>query len=84
MHVELLLETSPGADRDQLQRLLRAIGLDPLPMKAGIVLSAEVEVLRKLLPGLSGTETGELPVPDELKNAVRSIRIFKPRSFHST
>jgi hypothetical protein len=84
VHVELLLETLPGADRDQLQQLLRGMGLDPLPMQAGIVLSAEVEALRKLLPGLSGTETGELSVPDRLKSAVRSICIFKPRSFHST
>jgi ribosomal 50S subunit-associated protein YjgA (DUF615 family) len=82
MYLELVLETLPGADRDLLHELLRAKGFDPLPMKVGLLLSGELEALGKLLPGLVGTETGELPIPEELKNAVRSIRIFKPRSLH--
>jgi hypothetical protein len=82
MYVELLLETLPGADRDRLQSLIRARGLDPLPMKAGFLLSAELEAVRKLLPGLVGTETGEPPIPEEMKNMVHSIRFFKPRSLH--
>jgi hypothetical protein len=82
MYVELLFETPPGADRDHLQRYLRARGFDPLPMKAGFMLGADVGDLGKLLPGLTGAETDELPVPTELKDSVRSIRRFKPRSPH--
>jgi hypothetical protein len=84
MHVELLLETLPGANRDRLQEYLRAQGFDPLPMKAGFLLGAELEALGKLLPGFTGTETDELPIPVELKDTVRSIRRFKPRSLHAT
>jgi hypothetical protein len=84
MHVELLIEVLPGANRDRLQESLRARGFDPLPMKAGFLLGAELEDIRKLLPGLTGTETGELPIPAEMQDTVRSIRRFKPRSFHST
>jgi hypothetical protein len=84
MHVELLVETLPGANRDRLQEKLRADGFDPLPMKAGFLLGAELEALRTLLPGLTGGEVGELPIPAELKDTVRSIRRFNPRSPHST
>jgi hypothetical protein len=84
VHLELVLETLPDADRDQLEKLLRARGFDPLPMKVGVLLSSELDALRKLLPGLAGTEVGELPVPEELRHAVRSVRIFKPRSLHAT
>ncbi len=84
MHVELLLETLPGADRDRLQDLLRARGFDPLSMKAGFLLSTELEAVRALLPGIVGTETGDLPIPEEMKTMVYSICFFKPRSFHST
>ena len=80
MHVELLLETLPGANRDRLQEYLRAQGFDPLPMKAGFLLGAELEALGKLLPGLTGTETGELPIPAEMKDTVRSIRETNQRS----
>ena len=83
MHIELLLETLPGADRHWLQQYLSSRGFDPLPMKVGFLLSAELEAVAKLLPGLTGTETGELPIPAELKDTVRSIRLFKPRSLHS-
>jgi hypothetical protein len=83
-HIELILELFPDADRDKVAQHLRGIGFDPLPMKAGILLSAEVEDLRRILPALSGNEIGELSVPDELSKAVRSIHIFKPRSPHST
>ena len=82
VHLEILLELLPDADRDELQRQLRGVGLDPLPMKAGILLSAEHEDLKRLLPQLSGTETGAIPVPDQLKKLVGAIRIFKPRSLH--
>ncbi len=81
-YLELLLETRPGADRNELSDRLRAKGLDPLPMQAGLLLSAELGTLRKLLPKLTGTETGELAVPEELRHAVGSIRVFKPRSLH--
>ena len=84
MHVELFLETLPGADRDRLQEQLRARGFDPLPMKTGFMLGAEIEALGKLLPELTGTETGELPIPAEMRDTVRSIRRFKPRSLHSS
>jgi hypothetical protein len=84
VHIELFLELLPDADRDQVQEHLRSKGLEPLPMKAGFALSAGLQDLKRLLPQLSGTEVGELSVPDELKKTVRSIQVFKPRSPHST
>jgi hypothetical protein len=82
VHLELVLELLADADHDRVQQHLRGLGLDPLPIKAGIALSAELEDLRKLLPTLSGAEAGEVPVPEALKAMVRSIHIFKPRSLH--
>jgi hypothetical protein len=64
--------------------MLRQQGFDPLPMKAGFLLSDELEKIHTLLAGISGTEQHELPVPDEMKPMVRSIRLFKPRSLHSS
>jgi hypothetical protein len=83
MYIELLLKIRAGADHDGLLALLRARGFDPLPMTAGVLLASERDALRALLPGLTGSETGELPIPGELRSAVESIRVFKPRSFHS-
>jgi hypothetical protein len=82
MFVELLVELQREADREAVQALLRARGFEPLPMKAGILLGGEVEALRQLLPGFDETATGPHPVPELLKDTVRSIRMFKPRSFH--
>ena len=82
-YVELILETAPGADRDRLQDDLRARGFDPLPAKVGLVLSGEVSKMRELFPALEGSETGDVTIPDALKHAVRSVRIFGPRTFHS-
>jgi hypothetical protein len=84
MHIELLLETLPGADRDQLQALLRAQGFEPLPMKAGLLLSAEREDLQQLLPGLSSTAADTVSIPAALATMVQAIRIFRPRSLHKT
>ena len=68
-HLELVLEALPGADRDRLQDYLRGQGFDPLPMKVGLLLSADLESLKRLLPTLAGTESGELAVPQELRHA---------------
>lgn len=82
MFLEVLLEIESGADIDRVLRYLRGKGFDPLPMKAGVLLSADIAALRNLLPGIAGTEAGELPIPADLKGIVRSIRLFKPRSMH--
>jgi hypothetical protein len=50
MHLELFLELSPDADRDHVQEHLRSKGLEPLLMKTGFALSADVEALKRLLP----------------------------------
>lgn len=83
MHVELLFELTPGSDPAGVETILRGHGLDPLPMKAGFLVSAELDAVQKLLPGVRGTEAGDLPAPAALANSVRSIRFFKPRSLHS-
>ena len=46
------------------------------------MLSADLDTMRNLQPSLTGTETGDLPVPDEMKDAIRSIKVLKPRSLH--
>lgn len=84
MRLELIVEALPGADRDQLSAYLRSQGFDPVPMKVGVLLSDDIERLQKLLPTLSGTEQGEIAIPEALTHAVRSIRISKPRSLHSS
>jgi len=81
-HLELILEVFADADRNRLAAALRARGLDPLPMKVGFMLSADLDTMRNLQPSLTGTETGDLPVPDEMKDAIRSIKVLKPRSLH--
>jgi hypothetical protein len=81
-HLELVLETLPRGDRNRLEGLLRGQGFDPMPMKVGFLLAAEVEELHKLLPGITGAETGDLPIPELLKDSVRSIRVVRPRSLH--
>jgi hypothetical protein len=82
IHLELVLEALPGADRKQLEGLLRGWGFDPMPMKVGFLLAAALEELHKLLPRITGAETGDLPVPESLKDSVRSIRIVRPRTLH--
>jgi len=84
MHIELLLETLPGVDRDQLQAFLRAQGFEPLPMKAGLLLSAELEDLQQLLPGLNSITADTVPIPEALATMVQAVRIFRPRSLHKT
>lgn len=84
VHLELILQVRPGVDCDRLGDRLRAQGFDPQPMRVGILLSAELSALRKLLPTLTGTEAVEIAVPEELKDFVLSIQVFKPRSFRSS
>ena len=83
LHLELILETYPSADRSRLQDWLHAKGFDPLPMKKGLLLAGSLEALRQVLPELTGTESGAVTVPEEMKNDVCSIRIFGPRKLHS-
>ena len=81
-HVELILETLPGADREQLRKRLLARGFESLPMKVGVLLAGDVSALEKLLPTIRGAAAGDLPVPDELRDLVRVIHVVTPRSLH--
>jgi ribosomal 50S subunit-associated protein YjgA (DUF615 family) len=81
-HLELILETLPGIDREQLRKRLLARGFEALPMKVGVLLAGDVSALEKLLPTIRAAAAGELPVPDELRDLVRSIHVVTPRSLH--
>jgi hypothetical protein len=82
-HLELILETHPGANRSELEESLRAKGLEPLPMKSGVLLAGPVDALRQAVPTLTAEQTGQVPVPAELSRHVRSIRVFGPRRLQS-
>jgi hypothetical protein len=81
-HLEVILETLPAADIPALCERLQKRGLQAHPMKVGVLLSGEIEDIRPLLPALMGAEQSDLPVPDELKDAVRTIYLVKPRSLY--
>lgn len=80
--LELVLEVGSDAERESVLVRLRQLGFDPLTMKVGILLAEDIQSLRRLLPTLTGAEIGSLPVPPDLAPAVRSIRVFGPRSVH--
>jgi hypothetical protein len=78
--LELILEARSDAERDSVIEHLRQLGFDPLAIKVGVLLAGDIESLRRLIPTLTGAEIGSLPVPTDLAPAVRSIRVFGPRS----
>jgi hypothetical protein len=79
-HLELILEVGSDAERDSIMVRLGQLGFEPLAMKVGVLLAGNIDSLRRLIPTLTGAETGSLPVPTDLRPAVRSIRVFGPRS----
>jgi hypothetical protein len=80
--LELILEVGSDAEQDSVMERLRQLGFDPLAMKVGVLLAGDIGSLRRLIPTLTGAEIGVLPVPTDLAPAVRSIRVFGPRSLH--
>jgi hypothetical protein len=79
-HLELILEVSSDPERDKVMARLRQLGFDPLVMKVGVLLGGDISALRRLIPTLTGAEIESVPVPPDLVPAVRSIRVFGPRS----
>jgi len=81
-HLELILEVGSDPEREYVMARLRGLGFDPLLMKVGVLLAGDISSLRRLIPTLTGAEIERLPVPPDLAPAVRSIRVFGPRSVH--
>jgi hypothetical protein len=81
-HLELILEVGSDPEREYVMARLRQLGFDPLLMKVGVLLAGDISSLRRLIPTLTGAEIECLPVPPDLAPAVRSIRVFGPRSVH--
>lgn len=79
-HLELILEVGSDSERDSVMARLWQLGFDPLVMKVGVLLAGDISALRRLIPTLTGAESGSLPVPPDLAPAVRSIQVFGPRS----
>jgi hypothetical protein len=79
-HLELVVETHAGVNKERLQQRLRLEGVETLPMKVGVLLAGQVSALRAAIPSLTGQEADEIPVPDNLKDEVQAIRLVKPRS----
>jgi hypothetical protein len=79
-HVELIAEVHGGVDVEHLRQRLHHEGVQTLPMKVGLLVSGRVAALRAIIPSLTGEEQAELQVPEHLKDAVRAIRLVKPRS----
>jgi hypothetical protein len=81
-HIELIVETYTGVDAKHLQERLHHGGIETMPMKVGLLLAGEVSSLRAAIPSLTGEEQDDITVPEYLKDAVKAIRIVKPRSLH--
>jgi hypothetical protein len=79
-YMELIIEADAGVDRERLQDRLSHEGIEALPMKVGMLLAGKISALRAAIPSLTGEETDEIPVPENLNDAVKAIRIVKPRS----
>ena len=78
--IELIIEVRPGRGAERLLKRLRAKGLNPSPMKVGLLLAGTVSVLRKAIPSLTGDEVDGLAVPDDWGDEVQAIHVVKPRS----
>ena len=79
-YIELIVEADAGVDRERLQERLSHEGIEALPMKVGMLLAGKISALRSAIPSLTGEETDEIPIPENLNDAVKAIRIVKPRS----
>jgi len=81
-YLEIVLETSPGANSADLCDVLRKRGLEAHPMKVGVLVAGDIEHLRTVFPALTGADQLDVPVPDELKSTVQGIYPVKPRTPH--
>lgn len=79
-HLELIVETQPGADLEQLKFQLKREDVETLPMGSGLLISGDVGALRAIIPTLKGDEPGEVAVPGHLNDVVKAINVFKPRT----
>jgi hypothetical protein len=79
-YLEIILEASPGVDPGDLCDVLRKRGVEAHQMKVGVLVAGDIEHLRTILPGLTGIDQPEVPVPDELKGMVQTIYPVKPRT----
>ena len=79
-HLELVLETHPGVDKEHLQQCLGQQGIEVFPMSVCVLLAGQVSALRAVIPSLTGQESGKIQVPDNLKAEIKAIHIAKPYS----
>ena len=79
-HLELILETQPGVDKERLQKRLSQKGVETFTMSVGVLLAGQASALCTVISSLAGQESGEVQVPDNLKADVKAIHIVKPRS----
>jgi hypothetical protein len=79
-HIELIVETHIGVDNERLRERLSHNGIEASPMKIGMLLAGQVSALRAAIPSLTGDETDAVSVPENLRDAVKSIHVVKPRS----
>jgi hypothetical protein len=80
-HVEAILEWGPGGPDPAVERWLAERGLEPLPMRAGLLLTGDGAAFKAAF-GVD-LERAEPPVrlhvPEELREAVASVTIPPPR-----
>ena len=79
-YLELLLELRPDANRGRMRS--GAPTFRPAADENGLVVG-DLDVPAEFSPP-SGTETGDVAVPDDWRSDVQNIRIFKPRSLHDS
>jgi hypothetical protein len=81
---EVLLKWTPSGADPRVGEWLEGRGLTAMSMKAGLLTIASPGQIEKSFGvSVEGAQPPfELPVPEELRSAVSSITVLKPRSYH--
>jgi hypothetical protein len=81
---EVLLKWTPSGADPRVGEWLEGQGLTAMSMKAGMLtLASPGQIERSFGVSVESAQPPlELPVPQELKSAVSSITVLKPRSYH--
>lgn len=81
---EVLLKWTPAGADPRVRDWLERQGMTAMSMKAGLLTIASPGQIEKSFGvAVEGAQPPfELPVPEELRSAVSSITVLKPRSYH--
>ena len=78
-HVEIVVELKPGAERSEVERVLRDQGFTTYPLVVGVLATGDAEAARR---AFEMEPDGRLKVPDSLAQYVASAQISPPKRMH--